>query len=144
MIRGFLPSRCLATIRGFLSSRCLATIGGYTYRHTEWWEGFFHLGRWNGLRCRDIRTKFHKYWFRHSEVNTGDTQTHTTATWSHKPTLFFQNKESGLKLTHWNILRLPFVSIQFTMLIAYFLLGYRLEHRGIRVRFPAGARDPSP
>jgi hypothetical protein len=28
----------------------------------------------------------------------GDTQTHTqTATWSHKPTLFLQNKESRLK-----------------------------------------------
>jgi hypothetical protein len=25
----------------------------------------------------DIRTKYHKDWFRHSEVNKGDTQTHT-------------------------------------------------------------------
>jgi hypothetical protein len=37
----------------------------------------------------------------------GDTQTYTqTATWSHKPTLFFQNKESRLKrdvdLKMWN------------------------------------------
>jgi hypothetical protein len=23
-----------------LRSRCLATIRGYTYRHTDWWEGF--------------------------------------------------------------------------------------------------------
>jgi hypothetical protein len=38
----FLPSRCLATIRGFLRNRCLATIGGYTYRHTDWYEGFFN------------------------------------------------------------------------------------------------------
>jgi hypothetical protein len=36
----FLPSRCLATIRGFLLSRCLGTIRWYTYRHTDWWEGF--------------------------------------------------------------------------------------------------------
>jgi hypothetical protein len=36
----FLPSRCLATIRRFLPSRCLVTIGGYTYRHTDWREGF--------------------------------------------------------------------------------------------------------
>jgi hypothetical protein len=29
------------------------------------------LGRWDGLRCRDIRTKFHKDWFRHLKVNWG-------------------------------------------------------------------------
>jgi hypothetical protein len=39
-------------------------------------EGIFQLGRWNGLRCRDIRTKFHKYWFRHSTVHGGG-DTHT-------------------------------------------------------------------
>jgi hypothetical protein len=32
-------SRWLATIRGSLPSRCLATIG-YTYKYTDWWEGF--------------------------------------------------------------------------------------------------------
>jgi hypothetical protein len=37
-----LPSRCLAMIGGFVPSRCLATIEGYTYRHTDWWEGFFN------------------------------------------------------------------------------------------------------
>jgi hypothetical protein len=25
----------------FVPSRCLATIARYTYRHTDWWEGFF-------------------------------------------------------------------------------------------------------
>jgi hypothetical protein len=30
------------TVVTFLLSRCLATLGGYTYRHTEWWEGFFN------------------------------------------------------------------------------------------------------
>jgi hypothetical protein len=29
------------------------------------------------LRYHDIHTEFHKDWFRHSEVNRGDTQTHT-------------------------------------------------------------------
>jgi hypothetical protein len=38
---------------------------------------FFKLGRWDWLRCRDIHTKFHKDWFRHSKVNRGDTQAHT-------------------------------------------------------------------
>jgi hypothetical protein len=47
----FLPSRCPATIRGFLPTRYLATIG-------------------------EIHTQ--------------------TATWSHRPTLFLQNKESRL------------------------------------------------
>jgi hypothetical protein len=37
----FLQSRCLATVGRFLPSLCLATIGWYTYRHTDWWEGFF-------------------------------------------------------------------------------------------------------
>jgi hypothetical protein len=57
--------------------------------------GIFQSDRWDGLRCRDISTKFHKDWFRHSQVNRGDTQ---TATWPHKPTLFVQNKESRLKI----------------------------------------------
>jgi hypothetical protein len=64
--------------------------GIHRYRHRL----IFLLRRWDGLRCRDIRTKFHKVWFRHSKVNGGGTQ---TSTWSHKPTLFFQNKESRLK-----------------------------------------------
>jgi hypothetical protein len=56
--------------------------------------GVFYLGRWDGLRCRDIRAKFNKYWFRHSKVNRVDIQTHTeTSKWSHKPTYFFQNKK---------------------------------------------------
>jgi hypothetical protein len=38
----FLPSRCLATIGEFLPSHCLATIRGFTYRHTDWWKGFFN------------------------------------------------------------------------------------------------------
>jgi hypothetical protein len=28
----------------FLPNRCLATIGGFTYRHTDWWEGFMKYG----------------------------------------------------------------------------------------------------
>jgi hypothetical protein len=36
----FLPNHWLATIGGFLPSCCLETIGGYTYRHTDWWEGY--------------------------------------------------------------------------------------------------------
>jgi hypothetical protein len=65
----FLPSRCLATIEGFLPSRCLATIGGFL-----------------ASRCL-------------AKIG-GYTDTHTqTATWTHKPTLFFQINESRLKTT---------------------------------------------
>jgi hypothetical protein len=39
----FLPSRCLATIRGFYRTEPLPSNDrGYTYRHTDWWEGFFN------------------------------------------------------------------------------------------------------
>jgi hypothetical protein len=82
----------------FLPSRCLAMIGGCTYRHTDWWEGFFN---WSVEMGSGAVIKFYKDWLRHSKVNGGDTQTHTqTATWSHKLTLFFQNKESRLKSSY--------------------------------------------
>jgi hypothetical protein len=38
--------------------------------------GIYKVLRWDGLRCHDIHTKFHKDWFGHSEINKGDTQTH--------------------------------------------------------------------
>jgi hypothetical protein len=65
----FLPSRWSATIRGYLSSRCLATIRRYLPN-----------------RCLATIGVIHR-------------QTHTdTASWSHKPILFFQSK--GSKLTN--------------------------------------------
>jgi uncharacterized C2H2 Zn-finger protein len=52
------------------------------------------------LRCRDICTKFHKDWFRHSEVNRGHTHTHTQERdlISLLCFFFFQNKESRLEI----------------------------------------------
>jgi hypothetical protein len=77
----FLPSRCLATITGFLPSRCLATIGGYTYRHTDWWEGFLIRG---GLRCQAQGSgammcvpSFIKITLGIHKLIGGDTHTHT-------------------------------------------------------------------
>jgi hypothetical protein len=79
-IGGFLLSLCLGTIRGLLPSCCLVTIGG-THRHTDWLEGFFNwvveMGS-GAVRYTDSHTQ--------------------TATWSYKPILFFQNKESRLKI----------------------------------------------
>jgi hypothetical protein len=34
--------------------------------------GFYEERRWDGLRCRDMHTKFLKYWFSHSNVSKGD------------------------------------------------------------------------
>jgi hypothetical protein len=52
-----------------LPSRCPAT---YTYRHRL--TGGIHELRYSDwLRCHDMHTKFHKYCFRHSNVNRGDT-----------------------------------------------------------------------
>jgi hypothetical protein len=31
---------CIRCRRNFLPNRCLATIGLYSYRHTNWWQGF--------------------------------------------------------------------------------------------------------
>jgi hypothetical protein len=36
----------------------------------------YELYHGDGLRCRDIHAKFHKNWFRHTKVVSGDTQTH--------------------------------------------------------------------
>jgi hypothetical protein len=79
----------------FLLSRCLATIGGYTYRHTDWWEGIFNeaveMGSVYVPSFIKIGSGIQKF--------IEDTQTHThTATWSHEPTLFFQNKENSNKI----------------------------------------------
>jgi hypothetical protein len=59
----------------FLQSRCLATKGGYTDTQTDGRD--FLIRPRDGLRWRDIRTKFHKDLFRCSKVNKGGyTDTH--------------------------------------------------------------------
>jgi hypothetical protein len=35
----------------------------------------YEVRRLEGLRCHDIHTKFHKDWFKCSEIDRGDTQT---------------------------------------------------------------------
>jgi hypothetical protein len=81
---GFIPSRCLATIRGFLPSRCLAKI-----------KGIFLPSRYiatiRGLLQRRCLATIGGD-TRKSACTHGHTR---TATWSHKPTLFFQNRKVG-------------------------------------------------
>jgi hypothetical protein len=74
---------CIFVAAGtYLPSCCLVTIRVQTQRLVG---GIYEVHGWDGLRCRNIHTKFHKDWFRHLNID-GDTQ---TARWSHKPTLFF-------------------------------------------------------
>jgi hypothetical protein len=42
--------------------------------------GVYEMQRWDGLRCHDIHTEFHKDWFRHSDVNRG----RFTDTWTRR------------------------------------------------------------
>jgi hypothetical protein len=83
--------------RGILPSRCLATIRGYTYRHTDWWERFFNYSVEVGSDAVIYVPSFIQIGSGSEKLIVGiHTHTHT-ATWSHKPTLFFQNKECRLK-----------------------------------------------
>jgi hypothetical protein len=55
----------------------------------------YEVHRWDGLRCHDIRTKFHKDWFSHSKVDrVWDTKAHRQRGDLVSLFLFFQNKES--------------------------------------------------
>jgi hypothetical protein len=56
----------------------------------------YEVCRWDGLRCHDIHTKFHKDWFRHSKIDRADTQTQTSW-WSHEP-FFFQNHKISVPI----------------------------------------------
>jgi hypothetical protein len=59
----------------FLPSRCLATVVIHRQTHRPM-GGIYEVRRWDGLRYRDMHTKFHKDWFRHSNLDRGDTQAH--------------------------------------------------------------------
>jgi hypothetical protein len=75
-------------------SRYLATIVGYTYRHTDWWEGFFNKAVEMSSGAVTYVPSFIKIGSGVQKLIGGYTDTHTqTATWSYKSTLFFQNKE---------------------------------------------------
>jgi hypothetical protein len=66
--------------RTCLRSRCLAMKGGIHIQTQRLMGGIYELHRWDGLRSYDIRTKFHKNWFRHSKVNKGG-YTNTQTAW---------------------------------------------------------------
>jgi hypothetical protein len=69
-------------------------VGG-TYRHIDWREGFM---KYAFEMCSDaiiFIPSFIKIGSGVQKLIRGDTQ---TAWWSHKPTLFFQNKERRLKI----------------------------------------------
>jgi hypothetical protein len=76
---------------GCLRSRCVATVLWIYIQRHRLMGGIYELRRWDGIKCHDIYTKFHKYW-----LIEGDSQ---TAWWSYEPAFSFQNKEIKLKVT---------------------------------------------
>jgi hypothetical protein len=53
------------TVLTSLQSRCLAKKERfYIYRH-RFWKGIYEARCWDGRRCHDVRTKFHKDRFNH-------------------------------------------------------------------------------
>jgi hypothetical protein len=64
--------------------------------------GIYEVCGWNGLKCRDILSNFHKDWYRHSKVDRGDKQHGDRISLY----LFFQNKESRPKATFFFVMGL--------------------------------------
>jgi hypothetical protein len=60
----------------------LVLLMGHKYRHTDWREDV--VSHWDGLRCYDIHTEFHKEWFRDSKVIGGGFTDTQTAWWYRK------------------------------------------------------------
>jgi hypothetical protein len=76
----------VAWYRYQVSWRLVQEVKQYSRLFSEIWkavilvllmEGIYKLRRWDEVTCRDIHTKFHKDWFRHSEVNRWDRHTDT-------------------------------------------------------------------
>jgi hypothetical protein len=64
----------------------------------RWMRGIYELRRWDGLSCHDIHTKFHKDWFRHSNIDGGgggDTQKHRQHGDLISLLLFFPSRKVG-------------------------------------------------
>jgi hypothetical protein len=74
-----------------LTSHCLAMTGGIHIQIYRLMGGICEVCSWDGLRCHDVHTKFHKDWFRHSKVIRGDSQTHKQCTYFH----FFKIRKVG-------------------------------------------------
>jgi hypothetical protein len=72
----------------FLKSRCVAKIWGYTYRHTDWWEGFMKYTVEMGLYAMIYIPTFIEIGSGIQKLMGGYTYTQTA--WrSHKSTFIF-------------------------------------------------------
>jgi hypothetical protein len=78
-----------------LPSHCLAMTGGIHIQTHRLVGGIFEVCCWDGLRCRDIHTRFHRNCFMHSEVNREGSTDAQIAWRSHKPTLDKQAKNTN-------------------------------------------------
>jgi hypothetical protein len=80
-----------------LPNRCLATIEGYTYRHALV-RVIYKVRQRGGIKCHGTHIEFKKYWFRHSKVDRGDTQTYRQHGDFINLLLFFRSKKSRLNI----------------------------------------------
>jgi hypothetical protein len=60
--------------------------------------GIYEVRRLDGLGCHDTHTKFHKDWFRHSEANKWDLETHGQHSDPISLLLSLKNKGSRLRM----------------------------------------------
>jgi hypothetical protein len=89
-----LPSHCLAMKGGICFTKPLPSNNRRLHIQTYRLMGdIYEVHHSDGLRCRDIHTKSHKDWFRHSKVNRVGFKDTETACKSHKLTLIFSKCE---------------------------------------------------
>jgi hypothetical protein len=89
-------TRVVVAVVIFLLSHCLATIVGYTYRHTDWWEGFMKYITEMGSGTMICIPIFKMIDSAIQKLISRVTQAHRQHGDSISLFLFFQNKESKL------------------------------------------------
>jgi hypothetical protein len=57
-----------------IPNHCLATTGDIHIQTHRLLAGIYEVCHWDGLRCPDTYTKFHRDWFRRSKADGADTQ----------------------------------------------------------------------
>lgn len=73
----FLLSRFPSNDRGIFTEPLPSNDRGIHLQAHRLMGEIYEVCRLDGLRRHDIRTKFHTDWFSHSEVNIGNSQTHS-------------------------------------------------------------------
>jgi hypothetical protein len=83
-----------------------------THRH-RLVGGIYEVHRWDGLRCHDIHTKFHKDWFRHPNLIVGDSQTYRQHCDLSRCFYFFKIRKVGKKCMIMMMMMMMVVTINY-------------------------------